>query len=91
MHANLSRVVESGFNHTANALMALEEQHTSLAKVVVRNRMALDLMFAAKGRVCAVLNQSCGTCVSRHSAIIHAVNELRKDAQSLQYMRWKLL
>ncbi|NXQ64962.1 ERVV2 protein, partial [Anthoscopus minutus] len=46
---------------TNYAISALQQEVTSLSKVVKQNQMALDLLLASKGGVCTVINTS--SCV----------------------------
>ncbi|NWR26010.1 ERVV2 protein, partial [Emberiza fucata] len=56
---NISRVIEQIENWTKNAISALEQDVTSIPKVAIQNRIALDLLLASKGGVCTVVNTSC--------------------------------
>ncbi|NWW24572.1 ERVV2 protein, partial [Falcunculus frontatus] len=56
---SMSRVIEQIENWTSDAISALQQEVTSLSKVVKQNRIALDLLLAAKGGVCIVINTSC--------------------------------
>ncbi|XP_047387582.1 endogenous retrovirus group PABLB member 1 Env polyprotein-like isoform X2 [Sciurus carolinensis] len=46
-------------NQTKNAITLLTEETTQIRKVVLQNRMALDMLMAAQGGVCAVLGTEC--------------------------------
>lgn len=45
-------------NRTADAILALQEEITSLSKVVLQNWVALDTLLASQGGVCSVINDS---------------------------------
>ena len=45
-------------------LRAIQEEVSSLSKVVLQNRMALDLL-TAKGGVCTIINQSCCAYINK--------------------------
>ncbi|NWW20475.1 ERVV2 protein, partial [Falcunculus frontatus] len=56
---NISRAIQQIENRTNDALGAFQQEGSSLSKAVKQNRMALDLLLAAKGGVCIVINTSC--------------------------------
>jgi len=56
---NISATLEIVENATIDALRAIQEEVSSLSKVVLQNRMALDLLTAKQGGVCTIINQSC--------------------------------
>ncbi|NWW42080.1 ERVV2 protein, partial [Panurus biarmicus] len=56
---NISGVIEQIENRTNDAISALQQEVSSLSKVVKQNQMALDLLLASKGGVCTVINTSC--------------------------------
>ncbi|NXR21015.1 ERVV2 protein, partial [Cinclus mexicanus] len=56
---NIFVIIEQTENWTNYAISALQQEVTSLSKVVKQNQMALDLLLATKGSVCAVINTSC--------------------------------
>ena len=56
---NISATLEIVENATTDALRAIQEEVSSLSKVVIQNRMALDILTAKEGGVCTIINQSC--------------------------------
>ncbi|NWS34943.1 SYCY1 protein, partial [Polioptila caerulea] len=46
-------------NLTIDALQGLQTEVSSLSKVVIQNRMALDLLTAKEGGVCIIIYQTC--------------------------------
>ena len=46
-------------------LRAIQEEVSSLSKVVLQNRMALDLLTAKEGGVCTIINQSCCAYINK--------------------------
>ncbi len=56
---NISATLEIVENATMDALWAIQEELSSLSKVVLQNRMALDLLTAKEGGVCTIISQSC--------------------------------
>lgn len=43
-------------NRTINTMQALQEELSSLSKVVLQNHMALDISLASQEGVCSVIN-----------------------------------
>ena len=62
-------------NATTDVLQAIQEEVSSLSKVVLQNRMALDLLTAKEGGVCTVINQSCCAYISKD---LRTETDLRK-------------
>ena len=62
-------------NATADALQASQEEVSSLSKVVLQNRMALDLLTAKEGGVCTIINQSCCAYINKD---LRTETDLRK-------------
>ncbi|NXD28658.1 ERVV2 protein, partial [Spelaeornis formosus] len=56
---NISATIKIIENKTMDAIKAQQIEITSLAQVVQQNRIALDLVLAAKGGVCTIINTSC--------------------------------
>ncbi|NWT48334.1 ERVV2 protein, partial [Chroicocephalus maculipennis] len=56
---NISATIDRIISSTADAIQGLQIEVNSLSKVVLQNRMVLDLLTIKGGGVCAVINQSC--------------------------------
>ncbi|XP_021238396.1 uncharacterized protein LOC110391047 [Numida meleagris] len=56
---NISATLEMIENATIDAIRGLQTEVSTLSKVVLQNRMALDLLSAKEGGVCIIINQSC--------------------------------
>lgn len=63
---NISATVEIIENATADALSALQEEISSLHKVVLQNRMGLDILLAKEGGLCTVVNRTCCVYVNKN-------------------------
>ncbi|NXX23791.1 ERVV1 protein, partial [Podargus strigoides] len=50
--ANISAVIENIKNKTMDAIQAIQTEVSSLSRVVLQNRMALELLLTAQGGVC---------------------------------------
>ena len=62
--------VEALTNFTKQALLdrtksiqALNEEQIQMRKVVIQNRMALDILTAAQGGICAIIKAECCVCI----------------------------
>ncbi|KAF1518591.1 Endogenous retrovirus group V member 2 Env polyprotein, partial [Eudyptes sclateri] len=66
---NISAVVEKLENATMDAIQAQQEELRSLSRVVLQNRMALDILLAAQGGVCIMINTSCCTYVDQSGRV----------------------
>ncbi|NXM80527.1 ERVV2 protein, partial [Oenanthe oenanthe] len=55
---NISAVTEHIEQHTADGILALQEEVHCLSCVVVQNRIALNFLFA-HGGVCTIINTTC--------------------------------
>lgn len=73
---NVSAVIEQIENYTVDAIQALELEITSLSKKVLQNRMALDILLAAQGEVCTVINVSCCVYINQERKIATDLNEM---------------
>ncbi|NXD35630.1 ERVV2 protein, partial [Copsychus sechellarum] len=55
---NISAVTEHIEQHTADAILALQEEVHGLSRVVMQNKTALNFLFA-HGGVCTIINTTC--------------------------------
>ncbi|KAF1405026.1 hypothetical protein FQV23_0006795, partial [Spheniscus humboldti] len=49
---NITQTTESMSNTTTNEILALQEEVSGISKVVLQNRLALDVVLASQGDVC---------------------------------------
>lgn len=66
---NISATLEIIENATIDAIRGLQTEVSTLSKVVLQNRMALDLLSAKEGGVCIIINQSCCAYVDQTQRI----------------------
>lgn len=64
---NISATIEKIENATMDALKGLQEEISSLSKIVLQNRMVLDLLTAKEGGVSVVINQSCCSYINQEN------------------------
>ncbi|XP_037699820.1 endogenous retrovirus group PABLB member 1 Env polyprotein [Choloepus didactylus] len=81
-------------NHTAKALnesklaiSLLNDETTQLRKVVLQNRMALDILTAAQGGTCALINIQCCVYVPDNSKnVTQALNHMQDHIQNIEHL-----
>lgn len=73
---NISATLEIIENATTDTIQALQIEVSMLSKVVLQNRMSLDLLTAKEGGVCAIINQSC-------CAYIDETHRIETDLQTI--------
>ncbi|XP_074003874.1 endogenous retrovirus group V member 1 Env polyprotein-like [Numenius arquata] len=80
---NLSVTVEKIENLTMDAIQKLQTEVSSLSKVVLQNRMALDLITAKEGGVCLIINQSCCSYINQEKIIETDVSRIWHQSKVL--------
>uniref|UniRef100_A0A8C3JU16 ERVV2 protein n=1 Tax=Calidris pygmaea TaxID=425635 RepID=A0A8C3JU16_9CHAR len=58
-------------------IQGLQTEVSSLSKVVLQNRMALDLLLASQGGVCAMINTSCCAYVDQSGRVATDIKNIR--------------
>ncbi|XP_072715512.1 endogenous retroviral envelope protein HEMO-like [Ciconia boyciana] len=81
---NISAVLEQMENLTINTIKNLQTEVSSLSKVVLQNRMALDLLTAKEGGVCMIINTSCCAYINKDKQIEADLNALWEKARIVQ-------
>ena len=76
-------VIEKIGNKTSDAVAALQEEVSEIAKLTTQNRMALDMLLASQGGVWTVTNTSCCVYVDRSGRISTDLNEIWKQTEIL--------
>lgn len=80
---NISAIIERLENRTLDVMAAQQEEITSLSQVVLQNRMALDLLLAAQGGVCTVVNTSCCMYIDQSGRVSTDLEEIWKQTRVL--------
>lgn len=80
---NISAVIENIENKTIDAIQALQIEITSPSKEVIQNRMALDLLLASQGGVCATINISCCMYIDQNGTISTDLDKIRRQSEVL--------
>lgn len=95
MIINTSVTTEMLGSKTADAITALQEEVSPLAKVATQNTMALGILLASKGRVCMVINTSCCVYVDQSGRVSTVLNEIWQQTGILheiqkdgRYLSW---
>uniref|UniRef100_A0A663DN89 Envelope protein n=1 Tax=Aquila chrysaetos chrysaetos TaxID=223781 RepID=A0A663DN89_AQUCH len=83
---NLSATMEIINNATIDAIKTLQEGNTSLGKMVLQNRLGLDMLFAQQGGLCTVFNECCCTYVNEKRRIETDLSQIWKQTQLLHLM-----
>ncbi|XP_071657736.1 endogenous retrovirus group V member 1 Env polyprotein-like [Patagioenas fasciata] len=66
---SISVTLEEIENSTADALQWIQQEVGSLSKVVMQNRMGLDILLAKEGRLCMAINQTCCTYINKERQV----------------------
>ena len=61
------------------AIQALNEEQIQMRKVVIHNRMALDILTAAQGGTCAIIKVECCVCIPDLSGNVSTVLDDMKN------------
>lgn len=81
---SLSKVLEVHLNASARAMLAEHKELSEVKNVAMQNRMALDILLAAQGGVCKVINTECCAYVSDATKdILDLVHSTEKGIQEL--------
>ncbi|NWJ02813.1 ERVV2 protein, partial [Crypturellus undulatus] len=70
----ISAVVEHTGNETSDAIIALEEEDSEIAKIAIQNRVALDMSLVSQGGECTVINTICYVYIDQSGRISTDLN-----------------
>lgn len=80
---NISATMEKIENLTLDAIQGLQTEVSSLSKVVLQNRMALDLIMAKEGGICMIINQSCCSYINQEKKIETDIAQIWQQSKVL--------
>ncbi|XP_040977084.1 LOW QUALITY PROTEIN: endogenous retrovirus group V member 2 Env polyprotein-like [Aquila chrysaetos chrysaetos] len=80
---NISATLEVIEKATIDAIQGLQLEIQSLSKVVLQNRMGLDMLLAKEGGLCVVINQTCCTYISQNQRIETDLEEIWEKTRIL--------
>ena len=60
------------------AISALNAEQAQIRKVVLQNRLALDILTAAQGGMCAIIHTQCWTYIPDMSTVIHLTIHMKR-------------
>ncbi|CAD7692033.1 unnamed protein product [Nyctereutes procyonoides] len=81
---DLSEKLQMAVKASAESLVSLQRQITSVAQVALQNQRALDLLTAEKGGTCMFLNQDCCYYINETGVVETDLHTLAKVRESLQ-------
>ncbi|NXA57214.1 ERVV2 protein, partial [Nothocercus julius] len=71
---SISAVVERICNETSHAIIVLEEGGSEIAKIVIQNKVALDMLLVSQGGECTVINTICCVFIDQSGRISTDLN-----------------
>ncbi|NXI72331.1 SYCY2 protein, partial [Anseranas semipalmata] len=71
---NISAVTETIRDSSANAVSPVQEEVSQLAKITMRDRMALDVLSTSQGGLCTVVNTSCCVYIDQSGRVATNLN-----------------
>uniref|UniRef100_A0A8C0HNI8 Envelope glycoprotein n=1 Tax=Buteo japonicus TaxID=224669 RepID=A0A8C0HNI8_9AVES len=80
---NISATLEIIENATTDAIRGLQLEIQSLSKVVLQNRMGLDMLLAKERGLCVVINQTCCTYINQNQQIATDIEEIWEKTKIL--------
>lgn len=83
---NVSAVVEILANTTADALGKLQAETDSLAKILIQNCLALDMLTAKEGGVYLLINQSCCAYLNERQQVETDIGKIWEISKELHFI-----
>jgi len=80
---NISATIEQIENLTAGAIQGIQQEVSSLGKVVSQNRMGLDMLLAKEEGLCMVINQTCCTYINHEKRVETDLNQIWEKTKVL--------
>lgn len=78
---NISATIEETEGKTVDMIQAEQKEITSLSKVVLQNRTALDVLLASQGGACSTINESCCSYIDQSCRIETDLEEIWKQTK----------
>ena len=75
----LTNFTQGALNDSLRAIQALNTEQIQMRKVVIQNRVALDILITAKGGTCAIIKAKCCVYIADLSGNISATLDDMKD------------
>ena len=80
----LTNFTQRALNDSLRAIQALNTEQIQKRKVVIQNRMALDILTAAQGGTCAIIKAECCVYIPDYSGNISvAVDDMVDQVKSM--------
>jgi hypothetical protein len=80
---NLTKVVEDTSDQVGLAIKDMQRSLSSLARMVMDHRLALDFLLAKQGGVCAIANTSCCTHINTSGIVEECADYILHQAKWL--------
>ena len=80
----LTNFIQWAFQDPKKVISALNAEQIQIRKVVLQNRLALDILTAAQGRTCAIIHTHCCTYIPDMSTnVTHFTKLMNKTIQAM--------
>ena len=80
----LTNFAQQAVQDSQKAISALNAEQIQIRKVVLQNRLALDILMAAQGRTCAIIHTRCFTYIPGKSTnVTHFTKHMNKIIQAM--------
>ena len=75
---------QQALQDSQKAISALNAEQAQIRKVVLQNRLALDILTAAQGGTCAIIHTQCCTYIpDRSTNVTHFTEHMNKMIQAM--------
>ena len=80
----LTNFTQQALQDSQKAISALNAEQAQIRKVVLQNRLALDILTAAQGGTCAIIHTQCCTYIPDMSTnVTHFTNHMNKMIRAM--------
>ncbi|KAJ7423976.1 hypothetical protein BTVI_08033 [Pitangus sulphuratus] len=80
---NISAVIENIQDQASDAISALQEEVRSLSRVVLQNRLALNILLASQGGEYKVINTNCCSYIDQSGRINNDLAAIQNQTKTL--------